>query len=301
MLRLGNKAFAVIGSSDINEPFTEGQISLLRQVRDVLQLAFSQSIDFKSTIDYIYYIEALIKGTTVDEKILAYHLKSRHWKLDDDYCVYHIADSSGNALSEGQIEFCIYRVKSALPEAMIFSYENAVNIIRRMPKHSADEPLDEALKAFLEGSGLRCGRSVVFSRFSDLKYYYIQSKVALSQGIQANAAGCVFLYKDYYMHHVMDSLDNATSLKSICHPGVLKLYEHDVAAHTDLIKSLRIYMFTGCNMTQTAKLLFMHRNTFEYRLNRILDMLELDLNSLDEQGRTHIWFSCLICEHLKKP
>ena len=298
-LRFGEQMLAVIGSVDINSPFTKGQISLMRYVRDIMELAFARSIEFRSSIDdTIYYISNLMKGFPVEEKIIIYHLRSRGWDLNDDFRVYHIANPTGESLTDSQIEFCLYRIKKVNRDVIVFSYENAVNIIARRAKLDEMADFESSLMNLLSKQGLRCGRSLVFHRFSDLKYYYIQSKTAIYEGVQSESKDFMLDYGDFYISHVMRTLENSTSLRSICHPRVLLLREQDAISNMDYIKCLRVYIFCGCNVSQTAKMLYMHRNTLEYRIDKIFDILGIDVAVTGEQERLHLWLSCIICDYL---
>lgn len=59
---------------------------------------------------------------------------------------------------------------------------------------------------------------------------------------------------------------------------VLKpLLVYDAKNHSDLLKTLEIYLETNGNLQHTAKQLFVHRNTLKYRIQRIEKILECSL------------------------
>jgi len=55
------------------------------------------------------------------------------------------------------------------------------------------------------------------------------------------------------------------------------LLAHDRGRRSDLVRTLRIYLATGANASETADRLFLHRNSVLYRLTRIQKLLGLDL------------------------
>lgn len=298
-LYINGKLFALLCACDINSHFTQGQISLFEHIRDVLELAISSSIEFKGSTEVLtYYIENLIKGFSIDDKIISYHLHERDWSMWDNFRIYTISNPDGKELSDSQAEFCLYRIKKLQQDVISFSYENSIIVITRISKIEISKMYQQDLTDLLHKLGLHCGCSQVFSRFSDIKYYYIQSKAALYEGEKSNPNNIIWNFDDYYFPHMISLLSNSTSLKSMCHPKILRLFEHDKTNGTDFVHCLRIYLFNGCNIAQTGKELFMHRNTLTYRLEKIVDIIEIDVRQLQENERMQLWLSCQICCYL---
>jgi purine catabolism regulator len=55
------------------------------------------------------------------------------------------------------------------------------------------------------------------------------------------------------------------------------LQEHDRTRGSDLVKTLRTYFTAGMNASEAADRLFLHRNSMLYRLERIGNLIGLDL------------------------
>lgn len=298
-LYLDGKLFAFIATTSINAPFTQGQISLLQHIRDLMELAIASSTEFKGSTEVVtYYLEQLLKGFPVNDKIISYHLNERGWSSQDSFRVYTMAYPNGKEHNESQADFCLYRIKRIHEDVITFSYENSIITITRKLQKNENEKYEKKLLELLSKLGLHCGCSNFFSNFSDLKYYYIQSKAALYEGEKAESKNILWSFDDYYFSHIVNLMDNSTSLKSMCHAKILRLYNHDNINETDFVQCLKIYLYTGCNITQTGKELFMHRNTLSYRLEKIADIIEMDVRQLNEKYRMQLWFSCLICCYL---
>lgn len=62
---------------------------------------------------------------------------------------------------------------------------------------------------------------------------------------------------------------------------LMELYKVDQEGSSQLLESLREYLIQNGNMLQTAKNLFIHRNTLQYRIDRIKAILNLDLNDFN--------------------
>ena len=60
--------------------------------------------------------------------------------------------------------------------------------------------------------------------------------------------------------------------------GVAALSESDETKGTEYLNTLQVYFDTGGDLSISAKQLFLHRNTLKYRLGRIYDLFNIDLN-----------------------
>ena len=67
----------------------------------------------------------------------------------------------------------------------------------------------------------------------------------------------------------------------LCPPGLLRLLEHDLKKGSDHIRTLRVYLDNESNASRSAEQLYVHRNSFLKRLERIAKILDMDLEDPD--------------------
>ncbi len=79
----------------------------------------------------------------------------------------------------------------------------------------------------------------------------------------------------------------------LCHPAVLKLKMHDENMGTDFVRTILSYLFNNKSLSQSAKELFIHKNTLSYRLNAINELVKIEYD--DPVERLHILLSCILC------
>lgn len=60
------------------------------------------------------------------------------------------------------------------------------------------------------------------------------------------------------------------------------LYEYEEKKNISLVKSLNTYLSTGGNISESARLLFVHRQTFIYQIKKIQELLHVDLNKHED-------------------
>ena len=70
--------------------------------------------------------------------------------------------------------------------------------------------------------------------------------------------------------------------------GVLD--EYDKLKDTELKKLLRLYINNNRSEKKVAELLFLHRNTVNYRISKIKKLLDCDLSDTEEFVRIYLAF-----------
>ena len=298
-LYVDDQLFAILAETDVNSPLTNGQLSLLKHIRDMLELALTSNLKNIGTSKILtHYIENLLIGLPVDDKILNYHLEKRGWITNGYFCIYTLSNPKGDKLNDNQKEFCLFRIKKLVKNSIILAYEDYIVIITKQTNNEIDASFLEEMSKLLNLLDLHCGYSHIFYYFGDIQYYYNQSKLAILEGGTVNPEKTIWNYSDYYFQYIANTLNSSINLKTICHPSILNLLNYDKKNNTDFIKCLQTYLVNGCNISQTGKDLFLHRNTLVYRLEKIRQLLEIDIQKLHERERMQLWFSCILCEYL---
>lgn len=76
----------------------------------------------------------------------------------------------------------------------------------------------------------------------------------------------------------------------LVHPAVILLTRYDSQHNSNLRDVLYYYLLNDRNLVKTAAATYMHRNTVINKVNKILDLLQLDLE--DGNLRQRLMFSC---------
>ena len=74
-----------------------------------------------------------------------------------------------------------------------------------------------------------------------------------------------------------------------------RLLDYDRDNNNYYLPTLRVYLSNNCNMTQTARQLFLHRHTLINRLNKIEDISGLNLN--DYYSRLYMSIALIIHDY----
>lgn len=88
----------------------------------------------------------------------------------------------------------------------------------------------------------------------------------------------VMSFSDIGSYQIIYYIEDKNKLILFRDHYLLELYKVDGEGSSQLLESLKEYLIQNGNMLQTAKNLFIHRNTLQYRLDRIKAIINLDLN-----------------------
>ncbi len=80
------------------------------------------------------------------------------------------------------------------------------------------------------------------------------------------------------IYKFMFNSDNKREILDYCDDRLGKIEEYDHANGTFLVDTLLAYYMNGFNSANTAKTLFIHRNSLQYRLNKIQELIGLEMD-----------------------
>lgn len=134
--------------------------------------------------------------------------------------------------------------------------------------------------------------SSAFSRCTDVHYAYIQASVAMRYGKHFRPEQSSHYYRDYYIYHMIDCYSQQLPLEKMYVQKLTLLMDAKDYKSSNLYL-LRTYLIHERNISQTAKLLYMHRNSVIYRISRIRELLNVNLDDPDIRLRLLISFKIL--------
>ena len=89
-------------------------------------------------------------------------------------------------------------------------------------------------------------------------------------------------------------------LKEFCDKRLLKLEEYDKKnPGEDLFNTLRVYVENCGKHSVTAEKLFIHRNTLSYKINKINNLIDFNINIPEERFKIEMSFKIMdIVKHI---
>lgn len=139
------------------------------------------------------------------------------------------------------------------------------------------ESLMAGLREIAAKNSVLIGISNKFCRPERFGVYYQQAEQTVSLAKRQNKSGGVFAYSDYSFYIMLDRIEDKSVLEYTKHPLLSDLEKYDTEKNTDLYETLMNYTMTGFSKNRTAELMFLHRNTVNYRIQQISDIFGADL------------------------
>ena len=281
-----------LGAAEVFSPFTTGQLSLIALLKQVVETALATTAAFTTDgpDEFMHYVNRLLSGFSIDTRISEYQLARRAWRKDDLYRVYCISGTTEGFEQEWLNKYVI-QLQAMVPNWYIFVHEQQIVGIEHLaerPLHYLLQEFDLAVRRFLVTQDLEAGVSLVFSDFSALHIAREQAQMALSLSSSEPIRG----FGECYQDCVVTSLTNKYELECFVLPQILQLWQSQQNQARENIRSLASYLTYGRNLSATAKALHVHRNTLDYRLNRISMALQITLDDLTETEIFFLLFSC---------
>ena len=126
----------------------------------------------------------------------------------------------------------------------------------------------------------RAGIGRVYPAPTEIFRSYQEAKVALELGRLVPSAGDAPFFSDLGMVRLLYNTDRQ-ELDDFYRENLGELAKYDQELGYDLTGTLKSYLVHSCDLKRTAQALFLHPNTLRYRLKKIEELLEIDLEDLD--------------------
>ena len=120
----------------------------------------------------------------------------------------------------------------------------------------------------------------------------------VGEGLELGAlllGGPMYEYDRYSIYHALEVCAERLDLLELCHDAVLTLERYDRKHGTAFMGTLHAYLASGMNARETAQTLYIHRNTLAKRLEKINDLITVDLT--DRETVFHLLFSLRVIEY----
>jgi sugar diacid utilization regulator len=145
-------------------------------------------------------------------------------------------------------------------------------------------------------AGLRLGFGSICQQGASIQQSYDEAKKVLTMMKKNLQLSNVLHYSNLGIFRLFFEIQNPEKIQSYYMENIGDLIVADQKNHTELLKTLRCYLYNNCNLRKTAQTLFIHRNTLFYRLNLIRDTIGKNLD--DPLVRHELFISIIAAEFL---
>ena len=243
-------------------------------------------------------IKDTLKGKIADYKDIERRISYNNWHFNDKYVCIKVGTDERMVDTIGAVSTCNY-IETHIYGSYAFLYEDSILVICNL--NVAGMSVSECISnlAYIIREGLfTVGVSEVFEDFSLLPSFYKQACIAHDYGKKSGSMLWCHKFEEHALDYILDNACDDIQPKYVCLNGLSVLQKYDEKNETELFKTLKVYLMNERNAVHTAKELFIHRSTLFYRLDRIKELINVDLN--DANTRLYINISYRILENLEK-
>ncbi|NTU89356.1 MAG: PucR family transcriptional regulator [Actinobacteria bacterium] len=222
-----------------------------------------------------FIVEPLLSGeaTQLDTYKL---LIIKNWKAQDSYRIVLVGIDQ--LTNDSVLQSFTDMLRSHIPNGIVAFYNHYIVCLVNTTKD--DKAIFAAVSEIQKEIPLRFGISEPFHELLETSYYYRQAMDAFAHGL-TNDIGLT-LFHDCGLYELIRTSDR--EYQRFClHPVISLLRSYDRLNKTDYYNTLETYLHCERSYHRTSGLMFVHRNTILYRIEKIKDTFKLDLDNTYER------------------
>lgn len=242
------------------------------------------------------FLEGLLAGTLPRKEI-----DRLEGRLDHDtrepHAVMTIAWDDVDAPSMRRLETALHWVLTNHPRpALVHIFGNQHIVVFQALKaaedmesaHQLGRRLIEQLDSEFPGSSVYIGLSGPAKALLDWQQTYEESLQAMQLAQRLQIGNQVVEFKSLGVYKLLYELESQPTVRRFADEIMRSLVEYDEQNRGSLVKTVEAYFNHHGNISQTAESLFVHRNTLLYRMERIQDLTQMQLDEANMRLALHL-------------
>lgn len=278
-----------------DRPLNPGDLQVMAHLQNILAPYLAQDDSSAAQGNFKDVFSEILIAGKVDHVLLERQIAYLHWGDAKEFrlLLIRLSPYYSDDVVLHQLRRTILKI---FPFSSVNIIEQCLAVIVRsetLVTNPADLIIDELS---LQEKAL-VGVSLPFKDLTMLHPYFSQTLYALENTWPSSAENSVVYAFDSMISYIVCSAERDGILYA-CHPDVLELAERDKREDADYVRMLKAYLDNERNISSTAKALYMHRNTFVYRLEKLNAILTADLDNPYE--RDYLKLSVYILEAVQR-
>lgn len=122
--------------------------------------------------------------------------------------------------------------------------------------------------------------------------YTLKTGCALTiKNHQCTTTSKIFLhFEDLGIYNLLMSITDKEVFKDYYNDTLGELIEYDKNNDSNILEVLKYYLENNGSVQKTAEHFYVHRNSINYRLNKVQDILDMDISDLDNRIQLRLAF-----------
>lgn len=154
-------------------------------------------------------------------------------------------------------------------------------------KHLA-ETIRQKVSQTSPGLTVSIGIGQLYPDLMSIPKSYREAAQAAKIGRSLKGANSVHVFTDLGIYRMLLQFATTQNPNEFYCDALERLLEYDQQADKELVKTLAAFLECNGNLTETSERLYIHRNTLKYRLERIRDITQIDLDDSENRLMLHL-------------
>ena len=295
----GNKMIGYLDSPCYSgDGFTELDQSVFDLIADLCSLCMERDGGYGQVPDNMleFFLSDLLEGRMTSEPLIEERLRYFHFPLRVPLTILSAQPLGDQLYSISQLKDICNRLTAAFPLFTCIAYNNQIKCI--IPDTASNTLKPGQLKALedtLRAERLIAGVSRPLESLKDFAAFNRQAEKALELGRLLRPEQPLHFYDNMSVFYVLELCSGHLDLIRLVHSAIYTLAEYDRLHETNLLESLEAYLRCHMSIPDAANRLSIHRNTMSYRVNKINELVDLDLDN--SETVFHLLFSYHVLEY----
>lgn len=275
-VRINRAVVAYVFSPGRESGFRPLDLEVIEYLGQVLAIEMQKNDAFavEGGLKYEYFLQELLSGHFSSEEFAERRLQQLNRKAQPFYFMLCFTfDDPENVHAASKYYYD--QLLTIFPEGMVGVVQGKLCLL--LPS-SEPRPFRErekqALEKFLEFNCMCCG--VSFYHTSLLATMYAMEQAEACVAHRSSGESRIYDYEQEYINH-MFSCHDRDRMRSKIFPDIRIIAAYDKKYRTDLLHTLRTYITCGRSASAASEELHIHKSTFFYRMNKISEILDVDI------------------------
>lgn len=282
--------------NELHTSLRPGDSLLLEYLADyvLLMLRRDDMIAVQNRRDLVNTLQNLIATGEADRRDLQVLMTTLGWGETGHFLMAKLqSQESGNAVTSSTV--LRSSLSAAFPEAFVFFYERQLCMIADLDAAGLDQPAFRSkLAPFLRDSLMYAGISLPVGSILDLKTAYAQADYAMDRAFRLRSHQWCVPFEECALEYLISHIETPTSLPLYLSPAPKFLRQYDQEHGSQYFDTLKSFLSNERSIPRTAEALIIHRTTLLYRLEKIVSLTKIDLDS--ETVRLYLLLSFYLAE-----
>src|SRR5699024_1404459 len=213
----------------------------------------------------------------------------------NDYGTMHLYDKK-----VGELHNIIYdqledELINANMQGTLFTKEKYFVMLLQFPAYS--ETKVDKITTFIKNAqtniqeqgnlSVSFGASNPIQSLTDIPIAYQEANEAITNGYDMNLTGFINFYKTKEIEELLSTIPEK-DLKALYENTLKSLAYPKTKEDIELVKTVETYLDCQCEISETARKLYIHRNTVKYRIEKMQELLEMNFRDPADSLRLRV-------------